>query len=951
MPFVWKAMSFSKLLITILLTAQFAAAADIETAAVELISENCLACHDGKTKTAGLDLTSRESALEGGQNGPSLVPGDPEKSLLFQRVAAGEMPLGDPLPTKKRELLREWIAAGAPWKSKAQAEERPRSGPEWWAWQPLDPSPPSAPESLPERWSRSAIDRYLYAKMREKGLKPNPPADKRTLIRRVTFDLTGLPPSPEETEAFLNDDSEDAYENLIGRLLASPRYGERWGRHWLDVVRFGESHGYEQNHLRNDAWPYRDWVIRSFNEDKPFDQMVLEQLAGDQISAGDPAIEAATGFLVAGPHDTVRIENIEGRLQQRANDLDDIIRATSEAFLGLTVGCARCHDHKFDPIQQTDYYELRAVFEGVRHGSRVWADPHTQLEHEAAERPLKRRIAQVEQKIKGLEEKAKPLAEERREAILGEYRPPVDSKGTEETFEPVEARFVRMTITDTNRGAPAIDEFEVWTAGGDSQNVALASRGAKAGAEATREDNGDTSFYRPEYAIDGEFANTWIAKENGRGRLTIELAGPALISRIVWSRDRLGANQGRFAWSTPTEYVIETSLDGENWTKAASSEGRLPLEEQEREDLLIQTVLTGEDARRWRRLKDRLAALQTELEELPDLPTAYMGEFVQPEEPTFLFKRGNPMDKGEKVTPEALSTIEDWLPPLNLDSNTPEGERRLALANWITDNRNPLTPRVLANRIWHYHFGQGIVNTPSDFGYNGGRPTHPELLDYLARRLQLLGWRLKPFHKEILMSAAYRQASDYSERHAEVDSEARYLWRFPPRRLEAEVIRDSILAVSGKLNLKMGGPSFRLYKYTVDNVATYLPVEGYGPKTFRRAVYHQAARSVAVDLLGQFDKPDCAHAAPKREVSVSPLQALSLMNNEFAVEQAEFFAERLRREAGEDAEAQVERAYLLAFGRPPDAKELEASAEFISAQGLELFCRVIFNANEFIYVM
>jgi hypothetical protein len=309
------------------------------------------------------------------------------------------------------------------------------------------------------------------------------------------------------------------------------------------------------------------------------------------------------------------------------------------------------------------------------------------------------------------------------------------------------------------------------------------------------------------------------------------------------------------------------------------------------------------------------------------------------------------MKKGDVTPPASLSTLEKLLPRFDLDPTAPEGERRLALARWIIDDRNALTPRVLANRIWHHHFGRGLVSTPSDFGFNGERPTHPQLLDYLAHRLQLYGWRLKPFHKEILMSMTYRQSSEYSEQFAGIDSDARYLWRFPPRRLEAEAIRDSILAVSGKLNDRTGGPSFRLYKYTVDNVATYLPLREFDEQTYRRAVYHQAARSVSVGLLGEYDQPDCSAAAPKREVSTSPLQALTMLNNEFMLTQARFFAERLQREVGESAEDQVRRAYLQAFGRLPEDEEQAASIDFVQKHGLLLFCRAIFNASEFIHVM
>jgi hypothetical protein len=360
----------SKTPVLLILLATAAAAQTIESKALIIIQARCLPCHDSATRTAGLDLSSLESARKGGKSGPALDVANPAASLLARRVTAAEMPPGSPLPPPDREIILNWLAAGAPWSATLASPARKRAGLDWWSLQPLRTAELPVPNGVPDLWAHSPIDRFIYAALQKKGLQPSPPADRRTLIRRATFDLTGLPPTPEEITAFVNDASSDAYERLIDRLLASPHYGERWGRHWLDVVRYGESHGYEQNHLRDRAWPYRDYVIRAFNQDKPFTQMVLEQLAGDQIAPGDPDTEVATGYLVAGPHDTVKIENIEGELQKRANDLDDMVATTGAAFLGLTTGCARCHNHKFDPIPQADYYRLQAVFAGVQHGER-----------------------------------------------------------------------------------------------------------------------------------------------------------------------------------------------------------------------------------------------------------------------------------------------------------------------------------------------------------------------------------------------------------------------------------------------------------------------------------------------------------------------------------------------------------------------------------------------------
>jgi Protein of unknown function (DUF1549)/Protein of unknown function (DUF1553)/Planctomycete cytochrome C len=927
---------------------------NLEGRAQDILAKRCLSCHNAELKTADLVLENRENALKGGKSGPALVPNQPAASLLVRKVFEGQMPPGNPLSAEDKETLRAWVEAGAPWSGtlNTKSAQRPRGNLDWWSLQPLgQPVPPSLAD-LPSAWS-GPIDRFVFAKLKEKGLQPAPPADRRTFIRRATFDLLGLPPAPEEVDTFLHDQSPDAHEKLIDRLLASPHYGERWGRHWLDVVRFGESHGYEQNHLRERAWPFRDYIIRAFNQDKPFSRMVLEQLAGDQIAPDDPETAVATGFLVAGVHDTVKIENIEGELQKRANDLDDMVMTTGAAFLGLTVNCARCHDHKFDPISQVDYYRMQAAFAGVQHGERELTRHEERAQREAQEKPFKEAVQQADQRLAALKQAAGPLAESRRQELSKGHRPPVDSKGNEETFAPVAARFVRMTILATYRNQePALDELEVWTAGKPASNVALASRGTKASARSTRTDGKGAAFYKLDFLNDGKFDEIWISDEQGAGQVTLKFPKKETISRISWSRDRPGANQGRFLSRVPVKYVFETSLDGVRWQTAVTSDDRLPFTEEDREEFFLLAALAPQEREEWRALKRRKAEAEQKLAALPKPSAAYIGQFTQPTEPAAVHKRGNPMDKGEIVAPASLGTLQRMLPGYALDASAPEGERRLALARWIVDERNGLTARVLANRLWHYHFGKGLVGTASDFGFNGEQPTHPELLEWLARRLHHYGWRLKPLHKELMLSAIYRQAGQWNPEAAAIDSEARYLWRFPSRRLEAEELRDSILAVGGKLDRKLGGPGFRLYEYTVDNVATYSFRQSFGPETYRRAVYHQSARSVRDDLMGPFDCPDSSLPEPRRVSTTTALQALSLLNNAFITDQAGFFAERLKREAGNsDVMAQVTRAFRLAFGRDPKAHEISAAVALVRQHGLKVFCRALLNASEFLYVM
>ncbi|MDX1982432.1 MAG: DUF1553 domain-containing protein [Bryobacteraceae bacterium] len=908
-----------------------APAQDLESAALSILHKQCLNCHGSQTRMGGLVLETRAGALKGGTKGPAIVPGNSAASPLAKRVLEGTMPVGNPLPSSDRQLLARWIDTGAPWSGAIAAVERKRAGKDWWSLQPLGPVEAGA-----------TIDQYLRRALSAKGLKMSVEADRRTLIRRATFDLLGLPPSPMEVAAFAADTRPDAYERLIDRLLMSPAYGERWGRHWMDVIRFGESHGYEQNHLRPNAWPFRDYIIRSFNRDKPFDRVLQEHLAGDVLADGDPWVSVGTGFLVAGPHDTVGNQNEMARRQQRADDLDDMINATASAFLGLTVNCAKCHDHKFDPIAQTDYYRMQAVFAGVIHGEREVATEQERRAYEQQAGPVERDLAAVGKELNAIREEAAGAVKAQREAILARYRPAPDAQLTEEAFPAQKARLVRLAIDATSTGGPAaLEEIEVWSG---QTNVALASAGAKVRASSVRRADDDAEAYSDQHLIDGRFDRRWFPADGKPVTITVELPAEVAVQRVSWSRDRAGGFQGRFGGPIPNVYRVEVSGDGTVWKQVASSKGRLPVAEAQRERLLLMAVLPGEKARQFEAAEAREKSLQKQLAAIEKPPAGYVGRFEQPKEPAYLLKRGSVMDRGEPVPAGSLSA----LPGFELDLNAPESERRLALARWITDARNPLTPRVLANRVWHYHFGRGIVGTPSDFGFNGERPTHPELLDYLASRLIAYGWRLKPLHKEIMMSAAYRQSGSYDESSAKVDSEARLLWRFPPRRLEAEAIRDSILTVSGKLNRTMGGPGFRLFRYTVDNVATYYPLEEFGEDTWRRAVYQQAARSVRSEMLGQYDCPDSSLPEPKRVVTTSPLQALALLNNSFLIGQAKHFAGRLLRESPDDP---VGLAFQLAYGREPEAGERAAAKTLIAKHGLAAFCRALLNSNEFVYVM
>ena len=755
------------------------------------LEQQCLGCHGVGNTFAKLDLRTREAALKGGGRGPSIVPGEPEKSLLYLASAhEGElqMPPGGAekkLDAKTLDAMREWIAGGAPFAEGEAAQKWDFAEEDIWAFRPLqDVSPPS--EGVDPAAVRTPVDSFILAKLAEEGLEPGPKADKLTLIRRVTYDLTGLPPTPEEVEAFLGDESDSAYKKLVERLLDSPRYGERWGRHWLDVTRYADTSGYSNDFERPNAWRYRDYVIRSFNQDKPYDRFVLEQIAGDELFPNDPEAILATGFLRAGPweHTGMSVAAVTRQLF-----LDDVTHAVGQSFLGLTLGCARCHDHKFDPIPTKDYYSIQAAFATTAFARR----PLPFLEVESTE---------------GFESGLRRYKE-----MIGELQ-----KRIEELHEEARKEMARTEGEEAARAA---------TTG------TLQRRLDQEQAELLK-------LFRKHISIHKESAQRFEPKAF------------AVSSGLVEDWNDVGPN-GAGSFLKADEY-----RDAETH------------------------VLVG----------------------------------------------GDVQAPGDKVEPGVLQAVELYSGFAAPEIPDAIDGRRAALAKWVADPRNPLTARVMVNRIWQYHFGQGIAENANNFGKMGKKPTHPELLDWLAGFFIDQGWSVKAVHRVILYSNAYQRAAGEPD---EKDPQNKLLAVFSPRRLEAEELRDTLLAVSGELSPRTGGPG--TYQQINSDVARqprhamgsvqppYLPAPRKRDRN-RRSIYTFQQRSLIDPMVETFNGANPDLTCERREASVVPTQAFSLLNGEVPHDLALAMAARIENEAA-TPEERVERAFELAYGRAPSVKERE----------------------------
>ena len=809
---------------------------DLADQAYEILKTNCFDCH-GAAKRSGLDMRTHETLMAGGANGKVIVPHEPAKSRLYlyaSQTGSVKMP---PPPNEKLDeddlkTLYDWIvsggslegvkAAAAAAKSAEElkkSEERPikPAEREYWAFKKIERAPVPAPKTA--GWGTNPIDAFLASAMEAKGVKPSAPADRRTLIRRVYLDVIGLPPTPAQVDAFVADKSPQAWPKVIDAVLGSPAYGERWARHWMDLVRYADSEGFEFDNDRAQMYRYRDYLVDSFNKDKPYDRFVREQLAGDEYAPVTDEAMIATGFLRLGPSG--------GGTRQDA--LDDLVAATAQTFVGLTVNCARCHNHKFDPIPQKDYYRIQSIFA-----------PTMAVSH--------------------------PLAPASEVALNQKESQRIDSlqRPLRDTKAKIEAPYLQMII--------------------DREIAKL-----------------------PEY-----MQTAWKTppdKRTAGQKLTV-----TQIERTVTTSDTTR--------KLVTEADIVALMPAEVKAQHADVKGQI-------------SVLD----------KQRPRALPTALA---------IGERTRTPQPTFFLHRGSPDSPGSEMTPGVLSVTSEteWTfepPPADAKSSW----RRRGLAEWLVSKDNPLTARVMMNRLWQHHFGEGIVRTPSNFGKMGEKPLHPELLDWLAIEFVERGWSLKAMHKVMLESQAYQMASMDLPANLQIDPENRLFWRAPRVRLEAEIIRDNIMAVSGALDRTLGGPSIFPYidpdLFEESSRRTWRGKPDDDPSTWRRSLYVFLKRSIRYPMFETFDQPNLVNPADRRNRTVIAPQALILMNNGMVLTQSKIFAERVKKDAGVDVTKQVDRAFQLALARQPDAFERKESIAFVKKAGLVDFCHALFNLNEFVY--
>ena len=968
-----------------------------------LLKKHCLSCHNPERSRGGLDLSTRDTTLTGGDKGPAVVAGDSAKSLLLHMIRGPQpkMPQkGTPLTADEISLFARWIDGGAAWpKGLTLADNVNKKAAEsWWSFQPI--AKPTQPTVKDKEWIKNEIDAFILATLEAKGMRPTREADATTLIRRMTFDLHGLPPTPNEVDEFVKAwdaagaKREAVLAELVDRLLDSPRYGERWARLWLDLVHYADTHGYDKDKRRLWAWLFRDWVIRAFNTDMPYRRFIRNQVAGDVLFPGDPDGIIATGFVVAGPWDFVgQVELRESTVDKektRVLDRDDMVANTISTFCSMTAHCARCHDHKFDPISTKEYYQLQSVFAGVERGDRAVASK----EMHALKTDLEAKRQAAQGKYDALTKKVANLASPELAKI-------------DANIASVRHQLTRMPITVPNQFSPTNGYHSGIAKTPDAIKWVQIDLGKPTDITAIRllparptdfPDSPGFGFplrYKITLSDDEAFAKAETIVDHSR--YDVANPGEQPVAVVVGKQARFVRVTANRLWKRTNDYVLALaevqvyarnaknaalgakvstldSIEAGRWSTrhlvddftsrgklvpSAEAHTRLAHEVQiHRVELerrkVFDSLIDAETRSEMIHLAKQLDIANAQLATLKDSMKVYAVMPITPR-PIHVLARGDVERKGDLVQPGALRLLKglDRHFTASREQKRPEGEgaNRAALADWITDDANVLTWRSIVNRVWQYHFGRGIVDTPSDLGRNGSRPSHPELLDWLAHEFRDAD-SFKKLHRKIMLSATYRQASTHDAENAKKDADNRYLWRMNRQRLDAESIRDSVLAVSGKMDYTMYGPGYELFRFKDDHSPVYdhLDVNFINrPESQRRTVYRFVVRSVPNPFLEALDCADPNINVPVRNSTMTALQALTLLNNPFMVRQAEFFAERVKADAKTTA-AQVETAYGLAFGRIPTALERTAMTAYVERHGLANACRLLFNANEFVFV-
>lgn len=916
-------------------------------------------------------------------------PGDSAASHLLDLISPdggrAEMPKdADPLAVAEIAAIAKWIDDGATWPDGFVLQEALVDDFDWWSFQPI--SRPAVPQ-LDDPWARSPIDQFVLQSLRQKGLTCSPPADRGTLIRRLTYDLIGLPPTPAEVASYVDDSDPDekAYEKLVDRLLESEHYGERWARHWLDVAKYADSHGYDKDKLRPNAWPYRDYVIRSLNEDKPYARFVQEQIAGDVLFPGTADGTLGLGFIAAGPwdyigHAEVSEAKLDGKVARNL-DRDDMVSGSFNTFCSVTVQCARCHNHKFDPITQEQYYGLQSIFAAVDRADRMFdiepkvAQRREQLLDQLANAKALQKSVEDEIAVAGGTELVELTAQI---AALNKSLKPIkvaehgyhgEIVSTEDSEKWVEVELKSEVLASRIVLQACDDDFNEIGAGFGFPRRFKIEAIDDAGNRTTISDATDADFPNPGLMpVEFLLANQPVRRVRVTATRLAERQSDfvfALAELQVFSADRnvaIGATVDSFdSIEAPVRWRRQNLTD-DQWPRIRAPEATQKMAEATfKRDEIRSAVTTPELVARSSESKRTIVEAEADLASLPPQQTVYAaatnfaayGTFKptggKPRE-IFVLHRGEVAIPGDPAVPGVIPLAGDsqW----RFDANLNEAERRAELATWLTDPEHPLVWRSIVNRIWQYHFGLGIVATPNDFGRMGAEPTHPELLDWLAVEFRDGGQSMKTLHRMIVTSNTYQQSSADNPANSAMDGSNQYLWRSNRRQLSAEEIRDSILSVSGSLDTAMGGPGFYLFALAETAHSPHFEYHKFDPtdkRSHRRSIYRFIARSQPNPFLTTLDCADSSQSTPRRNETLTSLQALSLLNNKFNLVMAQAFAKRLESESGDLAE-QVELAMQLLSQRASTAAERDDLVAYAQIHGLENLCRILFNLSEFVFV-